>query len=304
MYTTRISNNKAKKQTQPLGDSLFKGSLKIAALLLLAILVLLVVVLVFQSWQAIKQFGFFGFLFSSEWDPTKGSEHYGALSFVVGTLLTAIPALLFCIPFALPIALFVGEYYKGSSIARAVTTLVDLLAGIPSIVFGLWGFYTLRPIIDAIDGPNHNGFGLLTSSLILAIMIIPYAATLSAQFIALTPKSLKEAAYSLGCTRSEVIHHVVLPYSSSGIVVAFILALGRALGETMAVTMLIGNTDALPKSFLDTAQSMASVIANQFSEASGLKLSSLMAVALVLLLVTVIVNALAKLFLKLKGNTQ
>lgn len=182
--------------------------------------------------------------------------------------------------------------------ARIVSSLTDLLAGIPSIVYGLWGFYTLRPIIDALDGPNHNGYGILTSSLILALMIIPYASSLSSEFIKLTPKGLKEAAYSLGCTRTEVIWRVMLPASRSGIAAAYILALGRALGETMAVTMLIGNTDQMPTSLLDTGQSMASLIANQFGEAQGLKLSSLMAIALSLFLITAIINAIAKLVLK------
>lgn len=291
------SANKNLSRTINRGDLLFRGVLRSSASVILLLVFVLVAVLLVTSWDAFREFGFFRFLFSTEWNPTAGSEKYGALTFIVGTVATSIPALLICIPFSLPIALFVGEYFKGERIARIISSLVDLLAGIPSIVFGLWGFYALRPIIDRLDGDYYNGFGILTSAIILAIMIIPYASSLSSQFIAMTPKGLKEAAYSMGCTRTEVIRHVILPNSRSGIIAAYILALGRALGETMAVTMLIGNTDAMPRSFLDTGQSMASLIANQFSEATGLKLSSLMAVALALFLVTGIINVIAKLIL-------
>lgn len=290
----------AKKSSYNSGDRFFRALLLASGVLILIIAFALLYVLLTQSRGALGEFGFFGFIFSTEWDPTTGKEQYGALPFIVSTIASAIPALLLCIPFSLPVALFVGEYYKGRRIARLVSSLVDLLAGIPSIVYGLWGFYTLRPIIDAIDGPAHNGYGILTSAIILAIMIIPYASSLSAEFIGMTPKGLKEAAYSLGCTRTEVIRRVILPTSKSGIVAAYILALGRALGETMAVTMLIGNTDKLPTSLLDTGQSMASLIANQFGEAQGLKLSSLMAIALVLFLVTAIINGIAKIMLREK----
>lgn len=279
-------------------DRSFKMLLYAAALFVLLLAGGLLYVLISGSYQAFSHFGFFRFLFHDVWNPTRGSEQYGALSFIVGTLATSIPALILCIPFSLPVALFVGEYFVGTRLARIVSSLIDLLAGIPSIVYGLWGFYALRPLIDAIDGPNYNGYGILTSALILTIMIVPYASSLSAEFIAMTPKGLKEAAYSLGCTRSEVIRKVVLPNAKSGIVAAYILALGRALGETMAVTMLIGNTDSMPHSFFATGQSMASLIANQFGEANGLKLSSLMAVALALFLVTAIINAIAKLVMR------
>lgn len=288
------------KQNSARLDHLFRGALKVAGVLVLVIAVALIVTLLVNSREAFGKFGFLGFLVSSEWNPTAGSEQYGALTFIIGTVVTSLLALLFCIPFSLPVALFTGEYFKGRPIARITSSLTDLLAGIPSIVYGLWGFYTLRPLIDAMDGANYNGYGILTSSLILAIMIIPYAASLSSEFIRMTPKGLKEAAYSLGCTRTEVIWRVVLPTSRSGIVAAYILALGRALGETMAVTMLIGNTDQIPNSILSTGQSMASLIANQFGEAQGLKLSSLMGIAFSLFLITAIINAIAKVVLREK----
>ena len=194
-------------------------------------------------------------------------------------------------------ALFTGEFFRGKKIATFISSIIDLLAGIPSIVYGLWGFYTFRPIIIEM-GVNSQGFGVLTSSIILAIMIIPYASSLSGEFISMVPNELKEAAYSLGATRYEVIRTVTFPSAGSGVFASYILALGRALGETMAVTMLIGNTNNLPTSLADTGNTMASIIANQFGEADGLKLSSLIAIGLLLFLITAIINLVAKLIIK------
>ena len=146
--------------------------------------------LISNSTEAFSEFGFFRFISSSEWDPTAGREQYGALPFIVGTVVTSILALILCIPFSLPVALFIGEYFKGKRVAGVIRSLTDLLAGIPSIVYGLWGFYTLRPLIDMIDGPQGNGYGILTSVLILTVMIIPYASSLTAEFVMLTPKSV------------------------------------------------------------------------------------------------------------------
>ena len=199
--------------------------------------------------------------------------------------------------FSLPVALFTGEFFRGKKIATFISSIIDLLAGIPSIVYGLWGFYTFRPIIIEM-GVNSQGFGVLTSSIILAIMIIPYASSLSGEFISMVPNELKEAAYSLGATRYEVIRTVTFPSAGSGVFASYILALGRALGETMAVTMLIGNTNNLPTSLADTGNTMASIIANQFGEADGLKLSSLIAIGLLLFLITAIINLVAKLIIK------
>ena len=194
-------------------------------------------------------------------------------------------------------ALCTGEFFQGKKIATFISSIIDLLAGIPSIVYGLWGFYTFRPIIIEM-GVNSQGFGVLTSSIILAIMIIPYASSLSGEFISMVPNELKEAAYSLGATRYEVIRTVTFPSAGSGVFASYILALGRALGETMAVTMLIGNTNNLPTSLADTGNTMASIIANQFGEADGLKLSSLIAIGLLLFLITAIINLVAKLIIK------
>ncbi len=182
-------------------------------------------------------------------------------------------------------------------LANILSSLVDLLAGIPSIVYGLWGFYTLRPFIVSL-GLSDQGFGIFTSSLILAIMIIPYATSLSTEIISMVPDELKEAAYSLGATRFEVIFNVIIPSARSGIIASYILALGRALGETMAVTMLIGNSNVIPSGLFATGNTMASIIANQFGEASGLKLSSLIAIGLLLFAITGIVNSLGKYIIK------
>ncbi len=248
---------------------------------------------------AIPAFKVFGwkFIFSGDWDPTEGKESYGALPFIAGTLLTSVAALLISLPLSFSTSLFLGEYYKGTRVARILGLLVDLLAGIPSIVYGLWGFYVLRPLLIDL-GFGGQGFGIFTASLILAVMIIPFATSLSNEIIAMVPNDLKEAAYSLGATRLEVIQTVTIPNARSGIVAGYILSFGRALGETMAVTMLIGNTNKVPDGFFATGNTMASVIANQFGEADGLKLSSLISIGLLLFLITGIINWIGKLIIK------
>ncbi|GKI23661.1 phosphate transport system permease protein PstC [Odoribacter laneus] len=278
-------------------DYIFKRLLFICALLILLICGGMFYSLISGAIPAFEYFGVFRFIFSAEWDPHPEAEQYGALSFITGTVLTSFLALVFCLPFSLPVALFTGEYFKGKKVASVISAVIDLLAGIPSIVYGLWGFYTLRPLIMDL-GLSSQGFGILTASLVLAIMIIPYAASLSAEFISMVPRELKEGAYSLGATRLEVIRNVIFPASGSGIFASYILALGRALGETMAVTMLIGNTNNIPYSLGDTGNTMASVIANQFGEADGLKLSSLIAIGLLLFLITAIINFIGKLIMK------
>ena len=257
----------------------------------------IVYALVTDAYDAFEHFGFLKFLASSEWSYTEGKEQYGALPFITGTLMTTLLALIFCIPFSLPVALFVGEYFKGTRVASILSTVTDLLAGIPSIIYGLWGFYTLRPIIIALN-ISPQGSSVLTASLVLAIMIIPYASSLSAEFIKMVPNDLKEGAYSLGATRAEVIQKVVFPVAGSGIFSSYVLAIGRALGETMTVTMLIGNTNNIPNSITSTGNSMASIIANQFGEADGLRLSSLIAIGLVLFMITATINLIGKIMIK------
>lgn len=277
-------------------DKIFKSILFIAACLILILTAGVIYALVTQSINAFSSFGLLNFITSTEWDSV--NNQFGALSFISGTLITALLALLFCIPFSISIALFNGEYFRKKKVSTIVSSIIDLLAGIPSIVYGLWGFYVLRPLL--IDmGVSAQGFGVLLASMILAIMIIPYASSLSTEFISMVPNDLKEAAYSLGSTNLEVIKHVSIPVSISGIFASYILALGRALGETMAVTMLIGNTNNIPDSLADTGNTMASIIANQFGEADGLKLSSLMAIGLLLFLITATINFIAKNIMKI-----
>ncbi len=278
-------------------DKVFRFLLFTAALLVLLFTAGILYALVSRSTEAFQEQGVWGFVGNAEWDPRSATEEYGAFSFILGTLYTSFFALVLCIPFSLAVALFNGEYYKGKKISSAVRSIVDLLAGIPSIVYGLWGFYTLRPLVIAL-GVNAQGFGIFLSSVVLAIMIIPYASSLSSEFLSIVPNNLKEGAYSLGATQIEVVQHISLPSAGSGIVASYILALGRALGETMAVTMLIGNTNRIPRGLSDTGNTMASVIANQFGEADGLKLSSLIAIGLLLFIITAIINLIAKLIMK------
>lgn len=280
-----------------MSDKIFKTILFLMALMIPLICGGIVYALVTDAYQAFEYFGFFKFLTSSEWSYTEGNEQYGAMPFITGTLMTTLLALLFCIPFSLPVALFTGEYFKGTKISSILSTIVDLLAGIPSIIYGLWGFFTLRPIIMALN-ISPQGSSILTASLVLAIMIVPYAASLSAEFIKMVPNDLKESAYSLGSTRAEVVRKVIFPVAGSGIFSSYILAIGRALGETMTVTMLIGNTNAIPDSITSTGNSMASIIANQFGEADGLRLSSLIAIGLILFLITATINMIGKIMIK------
>lgn len=277
-------------------DKLFKIGLLIASCLVVLLTGGIVLGLVGQSLDAFGRFGFWGFITSSAWDSR--NEVFGALPFIAGTVITSVLALVFCIPFSLSVSLFNGEYFHNKKVSTIVSSVVDLLAGIPSIVYGLWGFYTLRPVLVHL-GVSEQGFGVLLASLVLAVMIIPYASSLSAEFIGMVPNNLKEGAYSLGATQLEVIRNVSLPVAGSGIFASYILAFGRALGETMAVTMLIGNTNNIPLGLGDTGNTMASIIANQFGEAGGLKLSSLMAIGLLLFLITACINLVAKYIMKL-----
>ncbi len=280
-----------------MSDKIYRVILFASALIVPIVCGGVIYALVTDAYEAFEHFGFFRFLTSSEWSYTEGNEQYGALPFITGTLMTTLLALVFCIPFSLPVALFVGEYFKGTKVASGLSMIVDLLAGIPSIIYGLWGFYSLRPVIMALD-ISPQGSGVLTASLVLAIMIIPYAASLSAEFIKMVPSDLKEGAYSLGATRFEVIRNVVFPVAGSGIFSSYVLAIGRALGETMTVTMLIGNTNNIPDSITSTGNSMASIIANQFGEADGLRLSSLIAIGLILFLITAVINMVGKIMIK------
>ncbi len=277
-------------------DKITKGVLQSVSFIILLLAGGMFYSLVEGSIPAFREFGP-GFIVSGEWNPRSGEEEYGALPFIAGTLITSVLALIISLPLSFSASLFLGEYYRGTRMAKILGSMVDLLAGIPSIVYGLWGFYVLRPFLIELGVPNQ-GFGVFTAGIILAIMIIPFATSLSTEIISMVPVELKEAAYSLGATRSEVAFNVIVPSARSGIIAGYILAFGRALGETMAVTMLIGNANIIPNGLFSTGNTMASLIANQFGEAGGLKLSALIAIGLLLFVITGIINAMGKFIIK------
>ena len=278
------------------GEKITKIILFLASLSIILIASGMVFSLMGGAMPAFNEFGL-KFIISTDWNPTGGRESYGALPCIIGTVATSVIAILICLPLAFSTSLFIGEIFRGTKIASFIGMMVDMLAGIPSIVYGLWGFYVLRPWIVEM-GFNSQGYGVFTAGLILAIMVIPYATSISVEMIKMVQNDLKEAAYSLGATRKDVIFNVILPNARSGIFTSYILAFGRALGETMAVTMLIGNSNIIPKSLFDTGNTMASLIANQFGEADGLKLSSLVAIALLLFVITGLINGFGKMLIK------
>ncbi len=280
-------------------ENFFKSSLVLIALSILVLVFAFFLTLIVQSMPSIKAFGISN-LFGKIWDPV--ANIYGTYPFLLGTLLTSFLALIISIPFSFSIAIFLGEYYPRGWFSEFLKNAIELIAAVPSVIYGFWGLFVLVPMVRVLElklGVTPYGIGIFTSSLILAIMIVPYAASLGREMIRMVPSSLKEAAYSLGATRFEVIKTVVLPYSKSGLFAGVLLSLGRALGETMAVTMVIGNTSLIPKNIFDPGNTMASVIANEFTEAaSSLYLSSLIELGLVLFLVTVIINVIGKSIIK------
>lgn len=275
-------------------ENLFR-SLLVASTLLVTLLVAgIFVTLVAGSLPSIAKFGA-RFLLSTTWDPVKGT--FGAASFIVGTLLTSFLALLISLPFSLGVGLLLGEYYAKGFLAHAISVVIDLLASIPSVVYGFWGIAVLVPLVRSLEvrvGATPYGVGILTSSLILAIMIVPYSASIASEVIRLVPTDMKHAAYALGSTRYEVVRKIVLTYARSGILAGIMLSLGRALGETMAVTMVIGNVSKLPTSLFSPGNTLASVIASEFTEStSPLHQSAMIELALVLFLLTTVINWIA-----------
>ena len=280
-------------------ENFFKTSLVLIALSILVLVVAFMFTLIIQSLPSIKALGI-SFLFGKTWDPV--ANVYGTYPFLLGTLLTSFLALLISIPFSFSIAVFLGEYYQRGWFSEFLKNAIELIAAVPSVIYGFWGLFVLVPLVRSLEmkmGVTPYGIGIFTAALILAIMIIPYAASLGREMIRMVPSSLKEAAYSLGATRYEVIRDVILPYSKSGLFAGILLSLGRALGETMAVTMVIGNTSLIPKTIFDPGNTMASVIANEFTEAaSAVYLSSLIELGLVLFLLTVLINMIGKRIIK------
>lgn len=284
-------------------EKIFRNTLALAALALLTLVIAIFLTLVVQSLPSIRAFGI-RFLYGRTWDPV--AEMFGAYPFLIGTLLTSFLALFISLPFSFAIALFLGEYHPRGGLSAFLKNVVELIAGIPSVIYGFWGLFVLVPLVRSAElmaGVPPYGIGIFTASLILALMIIPYAASMGREVIRMVPLQLKEAAYSLGATRYEVIRHIVWPYARSGLFAGILLSLGRALGETMAVTMVIGNTSLLPESIFSPGNTMASVIANEFTEAaSTLYLSSLIEMGLALFLVTMIINIIGKNIIKRFGN--
>jgi phosphate transport system permease protein len=280
-------------------EKAFKKTLTLSAIIVVVILIAIFFTLLVNSLPSLKAFGA-NFFFDQTWDPV--ADEYGALPFLVGTLLTSFLALIISTPFSIAVAIFLGEYYKKGIVAETFKNLIDLLAGIPSVIYGFWGLFVLVPIVRVIEtklSVPPYGVGIFTSSIILAIMILPFSVSLSRQVISMVPKELKEAAYSLGATRFEVITKIIIPYTRSGLFAGLLLALGRALGETMAVTMLIGNTHIIPTGIFSPGNTMASVIANEFSEATGeLYTSALIEMGLFLFVVATIINILGKQIIK------
>jgi phosphate transport system permease protein len=290
------------------GDRLFKALLTLAAV---AVPILLAF-LVYELWQgarlAIAEFGV-EFVTSSTWDPV--AEQFGAMPLIFGTLASSFLALLIAVPLSLGVAIYLTEFAP-KSVRQPVAFLIGLLAAIPSVVYGLWGIFVLIPLLrttvfpflrDALgflplfQGPIY-GPSMLAAGIILAIMVMPYIMSVGREVLLAVPNTQREAALALGATRWEAVTTAVLPYARSGIVGAVILGLGRALGETMAVTMLIGNRHEIAASLFAPGYTMAAAIANEFSEAVGdLHLSALAYVAFLLFLVTVIVNAGARLLI-------
>lgn len=272
-------------------ESVFRGVLYLSALCMVVLVGAVFLSLLAYSFPSIKKIGF-EFLWNTTWNPVAGK--FGALPFLIGTLLTSFLALLISLPFSLSISILLGEYFTRGTTSSFLRSAIEILAGIPSVIYGFWGLLVLVPVVRVLEmklGVMPYGVGVFTASLILAVMIIPYSASIGREVIQMVPSELKEAAYSLGATRFEVIKKVVLPYARSGIFAGILLSLGRALGETMAVTMVIGNANVIPNSIFSPANTMASVIANEFTEATGeVYLSSLIEIGLLLFVVTMIVN--------------
>ena len=297
---------------QRIQDFLFHKMTLAFALSVLLVLGGIIGALIIGAWPAFKEFGP-AFITTIEWDPV--NDKYGALIAIAGTVSTSLIALLIAFPVSFGIALFLTEICP-TPLRRPLGTCVELLAGVPSIIYGMWGLFVFAPlfgdyvqpllkntlgqlpIIGKLFGGPTMGIGILTAGMILAVMIIPFISSVMRDVFEIVPAVLKESAYGLGCTKWEVVRKVVLPYTRAGVVGGVMLGLGRALGETMAVTFVIGNAHNLSWSLMAPGNSIASTLANEFAEAeSTLHVSSLFALGLILFVITFIVLSAAKLML-------
>jgi len=304
-----ISLHEASLKRHTVLDLLFRNLTRVSAFGVLVLLAAIIGSLVVGSMPAIHAFGF-GFLTSSDWDPV--NDQFGALIPIVGTLVTSAIALLIAIPVSFGIAIFLTEL-SPRVLRRPLGVAIELLAGIPSIIYGMWGLFVFAPLFaDHIEpwlndhigtmpyiGPFFSGppmgIGMLAAGIILAIMVIPFIASVMRDVFEIVPTLLKESAYALGATTWEVMWQIVLPYTKIGVVGGIMLGLGRALGETMAVTFVIGNAHELSKSLLMPGNSIASALANEFTEAYGeLYTSALIELGLILFFITFVVLSLAR----------
>ncbi len=280
-------------------EAIFKRVLIMMSIILLVIVVGILITLIMESMPSIKALGI-GYLWGKVWDPVQNI--YGAYPFLVGTLLTSFTALIISVPFSYAISIYLGEYNPKGWLSNLLKNTIELIAAVPSIIYGFWGLFVLVPIVRTFEakvGIAPYGIGVFTASLVLSVMIIPYAASLGISLIRMVPSTLKEGAYALGATRFEVIRSIILPFTRRGLFAGILLSLGRALGETMAVTLLIGNTSALAHTVKDAifgpGNTMASVIANEFTEADHtVYLSALIELGLVLFFLTVVINMMGK----------
>ncbi|MFD2677221.1 phosphate ABC transporter permease subunit PstC [Camelimonas lactis] len=303
-----------------LGNLLFLNLTRAAAVLVLVLLGGVMVALIEGAAPALREFGF-GFVTSQSWNPV--TEKFGALAPIYGTIVTSLIAMLIAVPVGLGIAIFLTELCP-MPLRRPIGIAIELLAGIPSIIYGIWGLFvfapflqtTVQPFLISLFGPipllnavfagPPYGIGMLTAGLILAIMVLPFITSIARDVFSTVPPVLKEAAYGIGCTRWEVVKNVVLPFTRVGVIGGVMLGLGRALGETMAVTFVIGNAHKISASILAPGTTISATIANEFTEAVGdIYTSSLIALGLLLFVITFIVLAIARymlLRLEMKGG--
>ena len=271
-------------------DTSFYWISKILAFAIAGVLVWITVQVAIKAMPAISEFGL-GFLISSSWNPV--NSQYGVWPAIYGTLVSSFIALAISVPIGLGVAIFLSEDYLPPTVQRIIVFLVELLAAVPSVVYGLWGIFVLIPFLKGFT--PLRGPGMLPAALILSVMILPTIAVISRDAIINVDQGMRQAAVGLGATRWEAILQIVLPAASSGIIGGIMLALGRALGETMAVTMLIGNSNKVAASVFAPSNTVSSLLANQFAEASGLQVAALMYAALILFFITLVVNVLAQL---------
>ncbi|HXW51339.1 MAG TPA: phosphate ABC transporter permease subunit PstC [Candidatus Acidoferrales bacterium] len=300
---------RVRPSSNPIGDRLVLGAFSLAALLVLLLVVALFMTLTVAAWPAIKTIGLGAFR-SVTWDPTNGK--FGMLSFIYGTIVTSAIALLLAGPIGIGAALLLAEVAP-RRLATPVAMLIELLAAVPSVVYGIWGLFVLAPVMRNVIEPalGHAlgflplfqgyfyGVGMLTAGVLLAIMILPTVSAISRDIFEAVPRDQREAMLALGATKWEVLTRAVIPYARSGIIGAIVLALGRAIGEAMAVTMVIGNKPAISASLFAPAYTLASVLANEFTEATGQQyLSALIGIGSMLFIVSMIVNMLARLLVR------